>query len=66
MDLREFCSALNIDLTTWRARIYDIISHVETLPELDRQYFGPDINALRAMLSEIENDVKKLKTQCPV
>jgi len=66
MDFREFCGALNIDLTEWRNQIYNIINHVETLPELDRRYFAPDINALRAMLSEIENDVKKLKTQCPV
>jgi hypothetical protein len=66
MDLREFCSALNIDLTAWRARIYDIINHVETLPELDRRYFAPDISVLRAMLNEIESDVKKIKTQCPV
>ncbi len=66
MDISEFCSALSIDLAGWKARIYDIISHVETLPALDRQYFAPDVSALRAMLSEIENDVRKLKTECPV
>ncbi len=66
MDLREFCGVLNADLAAWRSRIYDIINHVETLPELDRRYFAPDVNVLRAILSEIENDVKRLRTDCPV
>jgi hypothetical protein len=45
--------------------MYEIISHVETLPSFDRQYFAPDVNALRALISEIEDNVRKLKTECP-
>lgn len=66
MDIRELCNSLSVDLADWRARMYDIISHVETLPALDRQYFAPDVSALRAMISEIDNEVRKLKTECPV
>jgi len=46
--------------------MYDIIGHVETLPSLDRQYFAPDMNALRAMISEMDDSVRSLKTECPV
>ncbi len=66
MDIREFCGALSTDLAGWRSMLYGIISHVETLPELDRRYFAPDVSALRAMIDEIETDVRKISKECPV
>lgn len=66
MDIKEFCNAMSTDLTGWKAKMYDIISHVEILPALDRQYFAPDVNTLRALISEIEDSVKKLRVECPV
>ncbi len=66
MEMREFCNTLSTELAGWKAKMFDIISHVETLPSLDRQYFAPDVSALRALISEIEDSVRKLKTECPV
>jgi len=66
MDMKEFCNDLSKELAGWKARLYDIISHVETLPALDRQYFAPDVNALRAVISDIEDRMRNLKVECPV
>lgn len=66
MNAIEFCNDISIELGGWKARLYDIISHVETLPALDRQYFSPDVNALRALISEIEDNIRKMKKECPV
>jgi hypothetical protein len=66
MDIKEFCNGLSTELAGWRAKLYDVISHVETLPALDRQYFAPDTNALRALISEIEDRARALKIECPV
>ena len=66
MENREFCKSISADIAGWRAKMYDIIGHVETLPSLDRQYFAPDMNALRAMISEMDDSVRSLKTECPV
>jgi hypothetical protein len=66
MDIREFCNAMSAELAGWKAKMYDIISHVETLPALDRQYFATDVNILRALISEIEDSVKRLRVECPV
>ena len=66
MDIKDFCNSMSSELAGWRARLYDIISHVETLPALDRQYFAPDVNALRALISEIEDRARTLKVECPV
>ena len=66
MDIKKFCNGMSTELAGWRARLYDVISHVETLPTLDRQYFAPDVNALRALISEIEDRARALKVECPV
>jgi hypothetical protein len=66
MDTKDFCNSMSTELAGWRARLYDVISHVETLPALDRQYFAPDVNALRALISEIEDRARTLKVECPV
>lgn len=57
---------MSTELAGWRAKLFDIISHVETLPALDRQYFAPDVNALRALIGEIEDRARTLKSECPV
>ena len=66
MDMKDFCNSMSIELAGWRARLYDIISHVETLPSFDRQYFAPDVNALRVLISEIEDRARTLRSECPV
>lgn len=53
-----------VELADWKARLYGIISHVETLPALDRGYFNADINAIRALIGEIEEKLKDLKGEC--
>ena len=66
MDMKVFCNVMSTELGGWKAKMYDIISHVETLPALDRQYFSPDVNALRALISEIEDSIRNMKVECPV
>jgi hypothetical protein len=66
MMMTEFCNDLSRELAGWKGRLHDIISHVETLPALDRQYFAPDVNALRALISELDDRARKLKVECPV
>lgn len=65
MDTREFCNAMSTELAGFKAKMYDIISHVETLPALDRQYFAHDVNTLRAMITDIEDSLRRLHVECP-
>jgi hypothetical protein len=66
MNAKEFCKGLSFELAGWKDRMYGIIGHVETLPALDRQYFSPDVNALRAIISEVEDSIRQLQTECPI
>jgi hypothetical protein len=64
MNQKEFCNEIAVELADWKARLYNIISHVETLPALDRGYFNADTNTIRALISEIEEKMKDLKEEC--
>lgn len=66
MKAMEFCRGLSTQIAGWRDRMYGIIGHVETLPALDRQYFSSDISALRAIISEIEDSIRQLRSDCPM
>ncbi len=66
MDMKVFCNTMRAELAGWKARMYDIISHVETRPTFDRQYFSADVNALRALISEIDYSIRELKVECPM
>jgi hypothetical protein len=64
METKEFCHTMITEFAGWRDRLYGVISHVETLPALDRQYFSSDVNVLRALISEIEDNIRALKLEC--
>lgn len=65
MGTREFCNAMSTELAGFKSKMYDIISHVETLPALDRQYFAHDVNTLRSMIEDIEDSIRRLHVECP-
>jgi len=65
METREFCRTMTADLSGWKEKMHGIISHVETLPALDRGYFSPDVNILRALISEIDDSMKQVRFDCP-
>jgi hypothetical protein len=66
MDIKKICNGMSAELAGWKTKLYDVISHGETLSGLDRQYFAPDINSLRALISVIEDRALAFKVKCPV
>lgn len=65
MEMKEFCNAMGSELAGWKARMYDIISHVGTLPEIERVHFDRDVNTIKSLISEIEESIRTLYKECP-
>ncbi len=66
MDMKEYCSSIGASLSDWRANMYDLLEHVETLPAYDRHFFAPDVSRIRSIIAGIEDTLQELKTLCPV
>ena len=65
MDALDFCKGIEMELTAWKAKIYDAIRKVETLSSGDREKVLPNIQDINMIVTELEDKIGSLKTDCP-
>ncbi len=65
MGAREYCKLVEIELITWKAKIYDAIRKLEELPNKEKKKLLSDIKLFNSTISDIEEKIEKLKLECP-
>ena len=65
MDAIDFCKGIEMELTAWKAKVYDAIRKVETLSSGDREKVLPNIQDINMIVTELEDKIESLKTECP-
>lgn len=65
MDALDFCKGMEMELTAWKAKIYDAIRKAERLPSGDREKVLPNIQDIHIIVTELEDKIETLKTECP-
>lgn len=65
MDSIDFCKGIEMELMAWKAKIYDAIRKVEKLSSGDREKVLPNIQDIHIIVSELEDKIEALKTECP-
>ena len=65
MEALDFCKGIEMELTAWKAKIYDAIRKVETLASGDREKVLPNIQDINMIVTELEDKIESLKTECP-
>lgn len=65
MDVRSYCDNLTIELTGWKAKIYDIVRRLDKLPSGDKGKVLPQVNELHALIEELDDRIGRLRNQCP-
>lgn len=65
MDVKDFCTEMESELTAWKARLYDAIRKVDKLGSADKAKASPDLQGLHTLVEEITERVESLKTECP-
>ena len=65
MDVKSYCDNLTIELTGWKAKIYDIVRKLDKMPSGDKEKVVPQVNELHALIEEIDDRISRLKNQCP-
>ena len=65
MDAIDFCKGIEMELTAWKAKIYDAIRKVEKLSSGDREKVLPNIQDIHIIVTELEDKIEALKTECP-
>ena len=65
MELKSYCDSVGIELTGWKARLYDIIRKSESLSSNDKQKIAPMLDELHAIVDDLNDRMEYLDRECP-
>jgi Skp family chaperone for outer membrane proteins len=65
MDVKDFCTEMETELTAWKAKLYDAIRKMDKLGSPEKAKVSPDLQGLHTLVDEITERVESLKTECP-
>ena len=65
MDVQDFCKGMEVEMTDWKAKLYDVLRKVDKLGSAEKEKVLPNIEDLHMFLEEMSDRVETLKTECP-
>lgn len=65
MELKDYCKGVEMELASWKAKLYDINRKMEKLPSNTRDKVLANIGDLNNLLTEMEDRIEKLEAECP-
>jgi predicted nuclease with TOPRIM domain len=65
MDVQDFCKGMEVEMTAWKAKLYDVMRKVDKLGSAEKEKILPNIEDLHMFLEEMSDRVETLKTECP-
>ena len=66
MEMKTFCSSMRNEMTSWKAKTYDLIRKTEEMSPSPDQRVKASIDEMKTMIKRIEKTLERLETQCPV
>lgn len=65
MDVKDFCSAMESEMTSWKAKFYDVMRKVDGLGTAERDKMLTNIQDLHILLDDMSKRVEQLRNECP-
>ncbi|MHB0914344.1 MAG: hypothetical protein ACYC5A_06165 [Thermoleophilia bacterium] len=65
MDAKYFCDTMNSELTSLKARIYNIVREMDRMPEDTRAGLGAQITEMHGMVDDLKAKIDALGHECP-
>jgi len=63
MDPKYYCDTVQSELTGLKARAYDIIRHLEKMPNKDK--LTPQFKEVHALVDDLNVTIDHLRSECP-
>lgn len=64
MDAKYYCDRVQSELTGLKARAYDIVRHLDKMPNKDE--LSPQFQEVHALVDDMNVIIGRLRTECPV
>lgn len=65
MELQDYCRNVHIELSSWKAKIYEIVRKVDKLSSGDKAKIGNEVNDLHIIVEELSDRLSQLERECP-
>lgn len=65
MDVKDYCENLSVELTGWKAKMYDVVRKLDKVSTGDKEKVVPEINELHMVIDELTDRIEKLRKECP-
>ena len=65
MDVQDYCKGIEMEMTAWKAKLYDVMRKVDSLGSAEKEKVLPNVEDLHMLLKEMSERVETLKTECP-
>ena len=65
MNPKDCCKGIEMELTAWKAKIYDVVRHIDRLPGAEKQKILGNVEDLHMLIAEIDDRIDQVRTDCP-
>jgi hypothetical protein len=65
MDVKDYCSGLEMEMTAWKAKLYDLTRKMDRLGSKEKEKVLANVEDLHILLAEMGDRVQQLKSECP-
>jgi hypothetical protein len=65
MNVIDYCKGMEMELITWKAKMYDLTRKVESLGCKEKENILPNIQDLNMLITEMSSRIEQLKNECP-
>jgi hypothetical protein len=65
MELNDYCKYMSMELTAWKAKMYDVVRRVDKLGTAEKEKVLANVEDLHMLVAEMEDRVNKLTKECP-
>jgi len=65
MDANAYCDIVGIELTGWKAKLYDVIRRTEQQGAGNKENIEPMVAELKDMVDDLDERIAALARECP-
>ena len=65
MEVKDFCSAMESEMASWKAKMYDAMRKIDQLGTAEKEKMLMNIQDLNMLMDEMASRVEQLRTECP-
>jgi phage host-nuclease inhibitor protein Gam len=65
MDVQDYCKAMNMELTAWKAKMYDVTRRMDKLGSAEKEKVLGNVEDMHMLVTEMEDRVNQLTRECP-